>query len=88
MSFVVWGTEGRKVNALCLLYKIDNRVNHLINEHNFAAARNARSSAALCKALVIPRCRTYQFNRSFLPAAVRLWNLLLFSVFSCGTLCS
>ena len=41
--------------------------------NHFVAARNARASAALGEfALVIPRYRTDQFSRSFLPATVRL----------------
>ena len=62
-----------------------------MNEYlnHFVAARNTRASAALNElALVIPLCRTDQFNRSFLPAAVRLRNLLLSGVFSNGTLSS
>ena len=35
---------------------------------------------------MIMRCRTDQFNRSFLPGAVRLWKLLPSGVFSGGTL--
>ena len=55
--------------------------------HHFLAARNTRASAALSElALAITRCRTDQFNRSFLPAAGHLWNLLTSSVFSSGTL--
>ena len=37
---------------------------------------------------MIPRCRTDKFSRSFLPAALRLWNLLPSGVFSSGTLIS
>ena len=36
-------------------------------------------------AVMIPRCRTDQFCRSFLPAVIRLWNLLPLGVFSIGT---
>ena len=46
-------------------------------------------SAVLGKlALVISRFRTDQFSRSFLPAAVRLWNLQQSNVLSDGTLSS
>ena len=45
--------------------------------HHFVAARNTRALAALCELdFVIPRWRTDQFSRLFLPAAVGLWNLL------------
>ena len=58
------------------------RLYDLLHEylHHFAAARNARGSAALCKlALVIPRCETDQFSQSFLPVAVKLAALDVFS---------
>ena len=79
----------RKVRALCLQYKGYHRVNHPMNEYlkHFVAARNTRASAALGElALIIPRCRTDQFTRSFLPADVRLWNFLRSGVFSGVTL--
>ena len=81
VSFIVWGTEG----GLCLLYKIYDRVDHSMKVYLncFVAARSTRASATLDElALAIPRCRIDQFSRSFLPAAVRLWNLLPSSVFS------
>ena len=41
--------------------------------HIFVAACNTKASAVLCElALVIPRCRTDQFNRLFLRVTVRL----------------
>ena len=81
----------RKVSALCLLNKIYHRVNRPINEYlnNFVAARNTRASAALGELdLMIPRCGTDQFSRSFLSAVVHLWNLLPSNVFCDGTLSS
>ena len=71
--------QRRKVSALCWLYKIYHRVDHLIHKylHHLVAARNTRAPAALGDlALVIPHCRTAQFLRSFIPPVVRLWNLL------------
>ena len=65
----------KKVSALCLLYKIYHRVDHPINGYlnHFLAARNTRASAALGELpLVVPRCKTDQFSRSFVPAAARL----------------
>ena len=35
---------------------------------------------------MVPLCGTDLFTRSFLPVVVRMWNLLLSHVFSCGTL--
>ena len=72
-------------------HKIYHIVDHPMNEYlnHFVTARNARASPALGEiALVIPRCRTDPFSRSFLPPAVRLWNLLPLSVFNGGTLSS
>ena len=64
---------------------IHHRADHSLHEYlrHFVAALNTRASAALCELdLLIPRCRTDQFYRSFLPVAVRLWNLLPSDVFS------
>ena len=33
--------------------------------------------------LVVPRCRTVQFGRSFVPACVQLWNSLDYPCFAC-----
>ena len=51
----------KKVSSLCLLCKINHRVDHPMNEylHHFVVARNTRVSAVLGElALVIPRYRT------------------------------
>ena len=54
--------------------------------NNFVAAHDSKVSAALDElTVVIPRCRTYQFNWSFLLAAVHLWSMLPSGVFSGGT---
>ena len=79
----------RKVSALCLLYKINHRENHPLNGYlnHFVAARNTKTSTALgVLALVIPRYRTDKFSRSFLPAALRLWNLLQSGMLRAGIL--
>ena len=63
--------HGRKASALCLPYNIYHRVDHQMNEYlkHFVVARNTRISSALGElSLVIFRCRTDQFSRSFLPA--------------------
>ena len=81
----------KKVSALCLLYKICHRVDHPMNGYlnNVLAAHNTKASDALGElVLVVPRSRTDQLSRSFLPAAVRLWNLLPSNMFSDGTLSS
>ena len=64
-------------------------MNHLIYAylHHFVADRITRALVALGNlGLVIPRCRTDQFSRSFLSAGVRLWNLLTSGIFSGCTL--
>ena len=69
----------RKVSALCLLYRIYHRVYHRMKEYmkHFVVPRNTGALVALAElTLVIPRCRTDQFSRSYLPAPVRLWDLL------------
>ena len=80
VNCVVWSTE-----ALCLLYKIYHRVDHPLNEYlyHFVALRNTKASAVLGElALVSPRCWADQVTRPFLPAAVRLLNLMTSGVFS------
>ena len=79
----------QKEGLLCLLYKIYHRVDHSSNEYvnHFVAARNTKASPTLGElALVTPRCRTDQFSRSFLPAALCLRNLPPSGVFSGDTL--
>ena len=86
-ELLVWGTEGKLERFVCSI-KFFHIVDRPINEylHQFVASRNSRSSAALGKLhLVISHCRTDQFSRSFLPAAMPLLNLLPSGVFSGGS---
>ena len=81
----------RKVSALCFLYNIYrigfNPMNEYLN--HFVADRNAIASATLGELnLMIKRYRTDQFCRLFLPAALRLGNLLPPGALSGGTLSS
>ena len=49
----------RKINALCLLYKIKHRADHCLHKHlhHFAAACNTMTSVVLCElSYVIQRC--------------------------------
>ena len=81
----------RKDSALYFHYKIYHRPDHPLREYllHFVAARNTGAPAALCElTLVISRCRTDQFNQSFLPVAVHKWNWLPSDVFGGGTLSS
>ena len=69
----------RKISALCLFCEIYHRVDHLMNEYlnHIVAARNTRASSDLGElALMTSRCKTNEFSQSFLPADVRLWDLL------------
>ena len=64
--------DRRKVSALCLLYEIHHSVGYTMNGHlnHFVALLN--TSAVLGElALVIQPCRTDEFSRPSLPAAVR-----------------
>ena len=58
----------RKISALCLPLKIYHRVDCFMSDHlnYFVATRHTRIAAAESElVLVIPRCRTDQFSRSF-----------------------
>ena len=81
--------QRRRVSASCLLYNVYHRADYPFHKHwhHLVAAHNIKASAALSKlTLMVSPYRTDQFSRSFLPAAVSMWNLLLSSVFSGGTL--
>ena len=88
MNIAFCDIEGRSMHC-ALLYKMYHRADHPMHDYlyYFIATCNTRASAALGElALVITCCKTDQFNRSFLPASVRLWNLLPSGEFSGGTL--
>ena len=61
-----------RVDALCMFYKIHGNPNHaleaaLLQVH--VPARLTRLAVSVySRNLDIPRCRTVQFNRSFVPA--------------------
>ena len=63
-------------NTLCQFsWFVGYRVVHPMNEYlnHFVATRSTRASTALRElALVMPRCTTDQFTRSFLPAAAHM----------------
>ena len=76
----------RRVAALSVFYRIRSLTVHSVKElvpPFYVAGRSTRRSDALHPwALVTPRFRTAQFSRSFIPACVRLWNLLSASDFA------
>ena len=86
VSSVVWGRK-RSVPCVCFIRFITEWIALWMSINHFVTARNTWASADLGElALVIPRCRTNAFNRSFQPAPIRLWNLLSSGMFSGNTL--
>ena len=75
----------RSVAAVCMLYKIRSNPMHPLNSllpSLFVPARATRGALAAHRyAYAVPRCRTSQFRRSFIPWSVSLWNSLGDSVF-------
>ena len=82
----------RLVASLCMLYKITSNVTHPLHAalpERFVPQRLTRRATLLHDRAFSPvRCRTEQFQRSFLPRCVGAWNGLDGSVFRCGDLSS
>ena len=82
----------RRVVGLSMLDKVNiySNSNHsLFSEHTSASTRvrNTRAAAAAHPLeFELSRCRTSQIAWSFLPAPVRLWNDLPYTVFDTQTL--
>ena len=80
----------RHVAALCMLYKVNSNSNRcLLSEFPSACVwvRHTRAAAAAHQLeFEGSRCRTSQFARCFLPAQIRAWNDLPYTVFDTGTL--
>ena len=80
----------RCVAGMCMLYKIHSYPKHCLYCELPPACQRVRHTRAAAVAhpceLEVPRCRTSQFGRCFLPAHVRMWNDLPSSVFDSGTL--
>ena len=80
----------RRVAGLSMLYKVNSNSNHcLFSELPSASTivRHIRAAAAANPLeFEVPRCRTSQFARSFLPGLVRLWNNLINTLFDTGTM--
>ena len=68
----------RLVAALCMFYKIYCNPNHGLEAalpKIYVLARLTRLAVSVqSRHLAVPRCRTVQFCRSFVPACVQLWN--------------
>ena len=75
----------RDVAALCMLYKIWSNSLHplcAMLPAPFVARRVTRGAvSAHCNTFDVPFCRTQQFQRTFIPSSVILWNGLDCSVF-------
>ena len=80
----------RRVAGLSMLYKVNPNTKHCLFSELPSASTRVRHTRAEAAAhpleLEVLRCRTSQFVRSFLPAQVRLWNDLHYTVFDTGTL--
>ena len=80
----------RSVAVLCMIYKIWSNPLHPLHSElprQFVPVRVTRAAiAAHTHAFEVPRCRTVQYSRSFIPWSVSLWNDLDDSVFDSGGL--
>ena len=77
----------RRVAGLSMLYKVNASSRHcLFGELPSASSRHRHSRAAAAAHPLKSMGRTSQFSRSFLPAQVRMWNDLPYTVFDTGTL--
>ena len=78
------------VAALSMLYKVNSNSNHCLFSELPSASVRVRHTLAAAAAhplgLEVSRCRTSQFAWCFLPAKIRVWNDLPYSVFDTGTL--
>ena len=74
----------RSVAVLCMLYKIRYYPVHPLNgalPGPYELARVTRGALVAHRyAYAQPRCRTLQYNRTFIPFSVSLWNDLASSV--------
>jgi hypothetical protein len=81
----------RSVAALCMLYKIRGNMLHPLNSslpYPYVPARVTRGAVAAHQfAYAVPRARTSQYGRTFIPWSVSLWNGFDASVFDGVGLC-
>ena len=70
----------RNVGKVCMLYKIRSNPSHPLHScvpGQYVPARNTGLASSLHSfTLQAVKCHTSQFQRCFLPSAVRLWNSL------------
>ena len=78
-------THRRSVAVLCLLYKIRCNPVHPLNgalPGPYVLVRVTRGALVAHRyTYAPPRCRTSQYNRTFIPLSVSLWNDLANPVF-------
>ena len=71
----------RRVAAFCMFYKIPRNPNHNLEAalpEVHVPGRLIRLAVSVhSRYLAIPRCRTVQFGRSFVPAGVLLWSYFM-----------
>ena len=79
-----------RVPGPSMLYKVNSNPNHYLFNELPSASTTVRHTRAVAAArpfqFQVSRCRTFQFARPFLPAKVRMWNDLQYTVFDTGTL--
>ena len=79
-----------RVAGLSMLFKVNSNSNHCLSSELPSASSRVRqiraSAAAHLLEFEVSMCRMSKFAWSFLPAEVRLWNDLPYTVFDTGTL--
>ena len=80
----------RRVAGLSMLYKVNSNSNHCLFSGLPSVSIRFQNSGAAAAAhpleFEVSRYRTSQFARSFLPAQVRMWNDLSYTVLDTGAL--
>ena len=75
----------RHVAGLCMLFKVNSNSNHCLFSELPSTSTLVRYNRATAAAdpweFEVSRCKTSQFGRWFLPAQVRMWNDLDYTVF-------
>ena len=68
-----------------MLFKVNSNSNHCLFSELPSASTRVRHTRAAAAAhpleFEVSRCRTCKYDRSFLPAQVRMWNGLPYTVF-------
>ena len=82
--------QRRHIAALCILYEANLNSNHCLFSDLPSASVRVRHTLAAAAAppleFDVSRCRASQFARCFLPAKIRVWNDVPYTVFDSATL--